>query len=595
MPRTPLVRQDGPGHIINANDGNEPDQYLAWLSRGVHTAAEHGAKGDGSNDDSSLLTNTDAAAGTTGVAALGPTSAGYRVAQNTTLTAGWDVPPGAQFKPDSGKTLTINGPLRAGPYQIFGGAGTVALGPGSVEHVYLEWWAGSLAAATPTACVDASAALTKALAAVPANKTLVVHLLPGYYAMNGLINQSFVKFVGPGKTMNLSGNNAPSAIVPFNHANPALQIGNATGEVVDTELSGITFLATAADGGTGVTGLSVQGGSKRGRFDVASFGFTGDCILVQGDTSNGTYDNRFYDPKVQCGVNGNGIRVVWGGAFGCTDTTLITPMFEGAATGTGFPLVVDGCTVKCIGGYLQSSLTGGAGVKMMKTATSGAQAPFVLNFGMDIDSNTSTDTLITLDATCPSTWNVVADPMPGLYNCDGVMLLADGVTRTPHIGQIAALPSGSQAVNPTVIGALDFQDSVSGTLFTDTVISASSSGVLNLWSHGGITMLAKSGIVAVEPSPASGTIELDLYANSILSQIKVTGGLLALLPGTALALGNPSPATTATTAFPYIPVMAGTPTGVPTAETGYAPLVFDSVAKKLWAYLGGSWVGVALT
>jgi len=47
-----MVRQDGPGHIINANDGNEPDQYLAWLSRGVHTAAEHGAKGDGSTDDS---------------------------------------------------------------------------------------------------------------------------------------------------------------------------------------------------------------------------------------------------------------------------------------------------------------------------------------------------------------------------------------------------------------------------------------------------------------------------------------------------------------------------------------------------------------
>jgi hypothetical protein len=147
MPRTPIVRQDGPGHIINANDGNEPDQYLAWLSRGVHTAAEHGAKGDGSNDDSSLLTNTDAAAGATGVALLGPTSAGYRVAQSTTFSAGWDIPPGAQFKLDAGKTLALNGPLRAGAYQIFSGAGTVVLGPGAApDGVRPEWWGSGAAA-----------------------------------------------------------------------------------------------------------------------------------------------------------------------------------------------------------------------------------------------------------------------------------------------------------------------------------------------------------------------------------------------------------------------------------------------------------------
>jgi hypothetical protein len=64
----------------------------------------------------------------------------------------------------------------------------------------------------------------------------------------------------------------------------------------------------------------------------------------------------------------------------------------------------------------------------------------------------------------------------------------------------------------------------------------------------------------------------------------------ATLPGKAL--GAPSPATSATTGYVYIPVMAGVPTGVPTAATGYAPLVLDSTTGQLWAYMNGSWQGV---
>lgn len=59
-----------------------------------------------------------------------------------------------------------------------------------------------------------------------------------------------------------------------------------------------------------------------------------------------------------------------------------------------------------------------------------------------------------------------------------------------------------------------------------------------------------------------------------------------------IQLGTASLATTATNGFPYIPTCAGTPTGTPTAITGYAPMVVDSTNNKLYVYVGGAWVAM---
>jgi len=53
-------------------------------------------------------------------------------------------------------------------------------------------------------------------------------------------------------------------------------------------------------------------------------------------------------------------------------------------------------------------------------------------------------------------------------------------------------------------------------------------------------------------------------------------------------------ATTTTDGFPYLPTCAGTPTGVPTAYTGYVPMIFDTTGVKLWIYTGGAWKGVVV-
>jgi hypothetical protein len=62
-----------------------------------------------------------------------------------------------------------------------------------------------------------------------------------------------------------------------------------------------------------------------------------------------------------------------------------------------------------------------------------------------------------------------------------------------------------------------------------------------------------------------------------------------------VSIGRSAPSTTATAGFPYVPVMAGTPSGTPTTITGFLPIVLDSSGSKLWAYLGGSWKSVTLS
>ena len=55
-------------------------------------------------------------------------------------------------------------------------------------------------------------------------------------------------------------------------------------------------------------------------------------------------------------------------------------------------------------------------------------------------------------------------------------------------------------------------------------------------------------------------------------------------------IGTAALATNATDGFLYIPTMtAGVPSGVPTAQSGTIPLVFDTTNGRLWVYSGGTW------
>jgi len=114
------------------------------------------------------------------------------------------------------------------------------------------------------------------------------------------------------------------------------------------------------------------------------------------------------------------------------------------------------------------------------------------------------------------------------------------------------------------------------------------------------TTTATAGVDAVIEYQRGGSakwqVGLNYAAGTTADTLDFYSGGLALQLTTTLSaiLGKTAPATTATDGFPYVPVMAGTPTGVPTAKAGYVPMVVDSVANKLWAYVGGSWKGTVL-
>jgi hypothetical protein len=55
------------------------------------------------------------------------------------------------------------------------------------------------------------------------------------------------------------------------------------------------------------------------------------------------------------------------------------------------------------------------------------------------------------------------------------------------------------------------------------------------------------------------------------------------------AIGAGILATNATNGFLYVPTCAGTPTGTPTAKSGYAPIVVNTTNNKLYFYSGGAW------
>lgn len=85
-----------------------------------------------------------------------------------------------------------------------------------------------------------------------------------------------------------------------------------------------------------------------------------------------------------------------------------------------------------------------------------------------------------------------------------------------------------------------------------------------------------STLIFQTPVPAASGTGTQTYATQL------TLGLSAVF-------GNAAIATTATDGFVYIPTCAGTPTGVPTTNTGRVAMVYDTTNKQFWIY-DGAWL-----
>lgn len=73
---------------------------------------------------------------------------------------------------------------------------------------------------------------------------------------------------------------------------------------------------------------------------------------------------------------------------------------------------------------------------------------------------------------------------------------------------------------------------------------------------------------------------------SIVQDVSILTTITAAANQAAIALE-------ATSGHQYLATCAGTPSGVPTAKTGFCPTIYDSSTDKIWVYNGSAWKSTA--
>jgi hypothetical protein len=186
---------------------------------------------------------------------------------------------------------------------------------------------------------------------------------------------------------------------------------------------------------------------------------------------------------------------------------------------------------------------------------------------------------------------------------------ADGVTNTRLAGASYALRVQSIAATGTVVDATNNTEStyqpllIGGSQVQFTIAGSErmridASGNVGIGTSspgdrldvvGGNIRIASGNTVRwVDAGNIRVSIQGDSSSNAIFStaatermRIDSSGNIVA---GASAAL-----ATNATNGFLYVPTCAGTPTGVPTAITGMAPIVVDTTNNKLYFYSNAAW------
>lgn len=126
-------------------------QFAEWKRSGAMSVADAGIIGDNSTDVSASLTTLFTAwallSGSRIIFPAGTYVIGSDITAPTSLTLAFA--PGAVLSPSTGVTVTLNGPVEAGSWQIFGGSGTVGGTFGGARPSVI-WWGASGSAKTYT-------------------------------------------------------------------------------------------------------------------------------------------------------------------------------------------------------------------------------------------------------------------------------------------------------------------------------------------------------------------------------------------------------------------------------------------------------------
>ncbi len=140
------------------------------------------------------------------------------------------------------------------------------------------------------------------------------------------------------------------------------------------------------------------------------------------------------------------------------------------------------------------------------------------------------------------------------------------------------------------LGLADAASPVAQNLLVQSVVAGTSNTAGADWTHKGSrgTGTAAGGklIFQTAPAGATGTSQNTLVPGLTITAPAQRGGVTQQ---PSIVLGNAALATADTDGYVYIPTCAGTPTGVPTANTGRVAFVYDTTGKQFWIY-DGAWL-----
>lgn len=194
-------------NLLNTNVSNINMGLTNYISYGAKFAKTNSLKGDGITNDYTALNTLITSIGSN------PTeiyfsSGTYIIGGSLTIPANIKLifAKGAILSPSNGVTITINGCIEAGLYQIFTGSGTIA-GTPNVSFIYPEWFGAVVGS-------DSTSAINKSIVfAGQAGGGLVV-LQDGTYITSSVINIKYnnVVLIGSGNGTIISCNFATGNI-----------------------------------------------------------------------------------------------------------------------------------------------------------------------------------------------------------------------------------------------------------------------------------------------------------------------------------------------------------------------------------------------
>jgi hypothetical protein len=177
--------------------------------------------------------------------------------------------------------LTISGSISAGPYQIFGGAGSVAFS--SPLDVYAAWWPHSADGVS-----DDTSAIEAAVTALPSSGG-GIRIYPGNWAFNLTLTKSNVRLKGMSKAYQSYEYYDELVWKPYDASSPVVTLGGTT---LATRVEGTRMedFIIQTDNSTGYYGLWVRNAERSTIHDFEIKGFTKYALKI-GDNESTTEDN----------------------------------------------------------------------------------------------------------------------------------------------------------------------------------------------------------------------------------------------------------------------------------------------------------------